>query len=441
MSTVAASLSLMLLTFGVRSAPTASQSTGVGAGHAGGDGPHHISSTSTVPEKWTSSLNVDVVLLIMFFCDKHTLTQVMGTCPTLRREGAKLLLNGHVSICDPPALVSFLTFVKAQKLTILHHLRSLTLAFGTIDPSLAILLVGTLANAHNLQSLSLSHTRDLFASSFIVGEVICQLRSLRHLSLCRCGKFSGSKLAFKAPLTSLSISYITPESFFQTLGDEENAMYHPVVLCRSVHTTLESLDIQYDRGPYDPVEWQSPYVFSNTKTLTIHDNFPHMTPYPTAFPNLTHLTISTTHQQRGTDFDSGAEAVEEQHALNLTAQSIGGTWSRLAHLSGDVAGLYLLAPSCSVGLLTVASISETLHLEYLFAVLMDTEPEALDVTMTIALLGRVWPDFVSNLTQAGTALFSSLTLAVSVGPLGAHENEDFDIEEIMVGPPLLQLSS
>ncbi|KAL1952134.1 hypothetical protein VTO73DRAFT_1283 [Trametes versicolor] len=74
----------------------------------------------------------------------------------------------------------------------------------------------------------------------------------------------------------------------------------------------------------------------------------------------------------------------------------------------------------------VAPISETLHLEYLFAVLMDTEPEALDLTMTIALLEHAWPDFVTDLTKAGTTLFTSLTLAVSVGPLGAEEDEDFD---------------
>ncbi len=234
----------------------------------------------------------------------------------------------------------------------------------------------------------------------------------------------------KSPLISLTISYVAPEPFFDTLSDQDGPLYHPMLLCASVSPTLESLDIQYSRQ-YGAVVWMSPFTFLKTRTLVIHDNMPYTAPYATSFPHLTHLTISTTHQQRGTDLDSGAEAVEDHRPLNQTAQSICGTWARLEHLAGDVAGLYLLAPSCSVGHLTVAPVSETLHLEYLFAVLMDTEPAALDVTLTIALLAHAWPAFVSDLTQAGTTLFSSLTLAISVGPLGADDDEDFDIEEIM----------
>ncbi|KAL1952133.1 hypothetical protein VTO73DRAFT_1282 [Trametes versicolor] len=366
----------------------------------------------------------------MSFCDKHTLTRIMGTCPTLRREGAKLLLDGHVSIRDLRALVSFIFFIKVHKPAILYHLCSLNLAVGTIHPNLALILVRILAHSRNLQSLSLSHTRDLFASHLVVRDLICQLRSLRHLTLHRCGKFFGNKLILKAPLISLTISYITPEPFFDTLSDQDGPMYHPMLLCASVSPVLESLDIQYSRQ-YGAVIWKSPYTFSKMRTLVIHDNMPYTAPYTTSFPNLTHLTISTTHQQRGTDLDSGAEAIEDHRTLNETAQSVCGTWSRLEHLTGDVAGLYLLAPSCSVGNLTVAPISETLHLEYLFSVLMDTEPEALDLTMTIALLEHAWPDFATDLTKAGTTLFTSLTLAVSVGPLGADEDEDFAIEDIM----------
>ncbi|KAI0824176.1 hypothetical protein BC628DRAFT_1323291 [Trametes gibbosa] len=355
----------------------------------------------------------------MSFCDKPTILRFVRTCHTIHRSGLKFILGGQVCINNQRSLDSFICFLAARSANVLSHIRSLHIAVGAIIPTHASLIASVLKCCQNLHSLYISQTREFLASHPDLFDALSSMSSLRHLSLYRAGKLG--LLGSASWLVSLKVTYINPDPFFDALNDEEGIMHHPMILCAPLQFKLEELEIEFSRR-YGALIYHAPYVFSKVKRLTLYDNAPYIKAYLTAFPNLTHLTITSDHRPWA-DLDHFTEDFEEHRQFNCAAQEVGSSWSHLESLTADVCALYLLAPSCHVGRLTVMPVDAAVQLRLLCSVLRDIRPTELHMTVNMEVLAAL-PGLFFQVAPELVGTLSSLSLAVAVSPLGAGTNRN-----------------
>ncbi|KAI0651682.1 hypothetical protein C8Q79DRAFT_934471 [Trametes meyenii] len=348
-------------------------------------------------------LNYDVLLDVMEHGDNQTIARMMSACSTLRRGGAKLLLNRPVFIPSDASLQSFLRFVTAHNELSLRYLRSLRLDVGTVSVELASLFGKVLLVCiYNIETLCVPHAGLFLVSHPFLQAAICRLRYLRNLTLLNTRRLKLTGMLSR--LITLEVSYAEPESL-DAMSDLEGAAYHPAILCSAFVSTLTELRIQHTRR-YGAVVVQSPFVYPRMRRLMLEDDWPYTMGYMTSFPKLTHLTIRTTHrlvrnlQERSSDL--GAHLRMNRH----TGTIVTGGWTYLEEVSGDAPGLHLLGLRCHVRHLRASSLCETIHLRQLHEVLHDVRPEFLDMALTIGLLdgetiffGDMQPDVLRSLTS------------------------------------------
>ncbi|KAH9846051.1 hypothetical protein C2E23DRAFT_854768 [Lenzites betulinus] len=363
-------------------------------------------------------LNNDVLLIIMSFCDAPTVLRFVLICRAIYRAGAKYIMSGRqVFIRDQRSFDSFISFLLAHSTGVLYHLHSMHLAVKTVDPC-ANLFGSILRGSPNLHSLYICHTRDLFASHPDLFDAVTHMPSLRHLALYRCGKLE--LLGSTSWLVSLTVTYINPDPFLDSLDDREGVLHHPMFLCAPLQFKLEELDIQYSRR-YGAHFYNAPYVFHKLKKLTLYDGAPYIRGYLSAFPNLTHLTITCDHRPWA-DIDHFIQDWEEHRELNLGAQELDGSWTQLEHLTADVCALYLLALSCPVARLTIRPVDEPAQLRLLIDVLHEVKPKRLDMTVNMEVLSVMPQLFFEVAPELGeTRTLLSVTLAVAISPLYASK--------------------
>ncbi|OJT12607.1 hypothetical protein TRAPUB_10848 [Trametes pubescens] len=338
-------------------------------------------------------LNHDILLAVMTFCDKFTISRMLRTCSALSRHGARLLLNDTVNINDANALDSLCQFLRADNFSRMRHFRDLALRMDEKMPRpVARQLAEILGRSTHLDTLTLTEAEPILQSHDpAIATAIASLTSLRTLVLCGAEELSRNMmLMLQSPLEEVRFEY-DPHGdapFDEMLEPDELPQYHPLFLCQNFAASLRDLDCRF-ASPHTGFTYPQLPMYPNLCCLTLQDDWPVLRPWIASCPNLTELSSTTHHEvwvaeDEDDDQDINPEW-EELRQRNLDDQVAHGTWTHLEEYSGNVVPLYILGLTCRIPSITIDEDVKSHHVGMLRTILAEAKPKSLGMCMTGSL--------------------------------------------------------
>ncbi|KAI0764522.1 hypothetical protein BD413DRAFT_166985 [Trametes elegans] len=290
-------------------------------------------------------LNIDILLHILSFADKHTIRRLMHTSEMFHRHGARYLLQDDVKIhteCNSQVM-SFTQFMLCRDRRghyyRLPFLRSLKLQRGcanrgrdthpessTLAGSSLQLLFTMLARTGNLLKLSIIDAEGILAMHPKLSEAVAALETLEDLSVCLVGKEGVRMLtALQSSLVRATI-YMCSGSGEDTAGLERD----PTCLLSHSSSSLRGLCIG------STSVGASSLCLPNVRQLVLEwgTMASPLQYYIRAFPNVRDLEV----RDESSESEENIEYLDTQRAHNLATHS----WPSLDRLRCSISHLYLL---------------------------------------------------------------------------------------------------
>jgi len=175
-----------------------------------------------------------------------------------------------------------------------------------------------------LESIALAHTGTLFQACPQLTSAVAQLKNLRSISLSRLNHYAFALLQnMRSPLARVFLGCNTRSGAFPAMSSAVKENLTALHLRRYHFSRLTSAGVQY----------------SAVRTLEMEAaHLSDLGFIPQLFPNVLRLSISSF----GGGVVENVEA-EEQHRMHLAQYRASYPWNRLAHVSGDLKTLYILA--------------------------------------------------------------------------------------------------
>ncbi len=391
-------------------------------------------------------LPFDILLLIIEIASLPTAAKMARTCHTLHQSGARFLLNGGVALTSGDSITSLLQFLSADAVNRFQYLRTLELACGEIPPQNVYSLLGLISHPSlALNSLTLREAESMLKSmpTVLAGNppdhlslvaAIARLTTIRHLTIHGHCAYYACRLiiTIRSPLKTVSVDFAP---LGRGLRVEDIQRRNPILILASHSSTLEEISGSYFAMlPGDRV-FDTVYPSVHTIKATFSNIFPTTLPYIAAFPNLTHLSLTTpvSSSRQGSDVSSRLERalqrrlwqrkIQENHALRRT-------WTKLEELEGgltDILALGLLP--CHVPMLRLTgTLSEKPEYDHVKILLEDIRPTTLAIIMHVADASTfgdtMGPVFSDPSAQQLRALEVELVFSASKG--------DVDIQMVLV---------
>lgn len=379
-------------------------------------------------------LNHDILLVVMTFCKKPTISRMMRTCSSLSRSGARLLLNGTVNINDAYALESLCHFLPADSFSRIRHLRDLELRIDEKLPRpIARHLVEILGRTTHLDTLTLAEAEPILQSHDpAIATAIASLTTLRTLVLSGAEELSRDMmLMLQSPLEELQFQY-DPHGdapFDEMLEPDELPQYHPLFLCQNFVASLRDLDCRF-ASPHTGFTYPQLPVYPNLRCLTLQDDWPVLRPWIASCPNLTVLSSTTHHEAWVAEDEDDDEDInpewQELRQRNLDDQGAHGTWTHLEEYSGNVVPLYILGLTCRIPSITIDEDVKSYHVTMLSTILAEAKPKSLSLCMT-GPLHDFRDSTAALLTLEGCSELETLDLSLDL-----HRWDTFDFQELSV---------
>ncbi|RPD71421.1 hypothetical protein L226DRAFT_175117 [Lentinus tigrinus ALCF2SS1-7] len=331
--------------------------------------------------------NGDILRLVAFAASRKTCASLMRTCRFLYHEAAISALQQEVYLSCDAQIDKFLRFVEAEDRTRFRYVRSLRLHLHLLSPEQVNGIIDSMKWMTHLTSLELSDGEHALRTYPEMGVVLRQLPTLRHLGSCSVGKLFIALLSdLDCDLTSISLDWSTVvgKSFLhREVAREDWVKYHPVPFLSKWTHCLEELQCT---GWYTPEFKDDPRfdaVYPRMRRLFIvRDDFPDPLPYIQAYPNLTHLSVQSSHVQAQVD-------LRQRRDENLKRQvrfSGSGSWQDLEEYRGNLDDLYLLGLTCRIERIVLYAQLNDCRPQLLSDVLLYAKPLHLRVTGDGALL-------------------------------------------------------
>ncbi|RDX48462.1 hypothetical protein OH76DRAFT_1483837 [Lentinus brumalis] len=291
------------------------------------------------------TLNYDILHLLMSFSSKREVCNMMATCKTLHREGAKFLLH-DVILQDERDIRSFTQFIAADPYRRIRYWRTLKLTCGSVNPDTALLLRVLLEFAApflGLKYLRLHEPDNLLGSDLALIQAFSRIP---HISMLR----------FSAPGALL----------FDLLQRMSGCVHTAILDCErsgAVHPLEESNPILALRALRNTLVEISGYgVKANTTSdLCAGVVFPHVrklrletsdaidsAEYARAFPNLAVLYFSCRYSIHGGIDEEERAELSVHRERNRTLLRERGGWSLLESYNGSPIDLWALGLDATV---------------------------------------------------------------------------------------------
>ncbi|TBU64890.1 hypothetical protein BD310DRAFT_972399 [Dichomitus squalens] len=377
--------------------------------------------------------------------DRRHISRMMRTSSTLYRAGSKHLLKDGVLLSEERQLRSFCRFMLAEKQTRFRYLRQLTLIMDRPSQAVAKKFVYVLKRMAHLESLHLSADDEFLNGHPDLCDAISGLASLRRLHADDAGKLACDMLKRScSKLVSLYLNFgMVPsfpgdrygEFFYNTLDPEDLPDYHPVSVLAAFAPTLEELIVEYEgnvRLPHQPHA-----VYPRLRKLHLKDDYPFLRPYIDAFPNLTHITLHTSHCELSVPYEDHEEVFWEIRSRNEGDQLVNGSWQHLEEYRGPVLELYLLGLTCPVPHLYFPRIADQ-DLEFLPDVVDSARPVELRMNIRGDPFGDTEDELPAVLRRPGCSFLRKLVLRVEIPP--EYEESDIQISMDNLLPSLQTLA-
>ena len=378
-------------------------------------------------------LPFDVLLIIMALLERSDVMSMSLTCRTLRHGGARFMLQEGAALSTSEQAISFISFMRADSGSRIHHLHSLELTTGIHFSRRGIdALRGLVTHQHlALESLSLLDAEALLmcdvsqlggknlASNSLL-EALASLTTLKHLTMDRCDEYS---IIF---IRSLSSSLVTASLKLQQLTswsvvtdpDERN----PIVLLARSSETLQELSGTGFEVDERLIKYGTVYpAVKKISAEYTQDSMPGTLVYINAFPNLEYLALTSPYnryEDASDDLNASRIVHERRRAANMEDQEkYQCTWQVLQEVVGSVVDLFTLGLVCHVPRMRIRDGITAVKCSFLEDILANVRPSNLAITLAgTSLLGGGGPLY--RALQLGNQQLRALELEVR---FGAHE--------------------
>ncbi|KAI8995469.1 hypothetical protein BD414DRAFT_242251 [Trametes punicea] len=310
------------------------------------------------------ALCLDIFSLIMFLCNKPTISNLMRTCSTLYSHGVRRLLDGLVVVRSEEQAVSFCLFMAKDPRARCPFLRQLHLAVGIISTATGRLLwQECLQSMTALEKLEFSTADDTLDSWPQLAGAIAELTTLKHLDIrgartraCRMVRgLRKSKLVtaeFSYDPEEIS-KYLDPE-YLKGLDSKEVMEHQPVRLFAASAKTLESLKTDYSIFRRRCSQARPKVTYPRVHTLKLMDAIVNTRPWIEAFPALRNISNAISWDIE--DADDELRRLE-----NAEQQMAHGSWESLEECSGSIYGIWILGLICPVQKLRLFGMNARWH--------------------------------------------------------------------------------
>ncbi|PIL22886.1 hypothetical protein GSI_15582 [Ganoderma sinense ZZ0214-1] len=328
-----------------------------------------------------TSLNMDIMHIVMSFADRRAVSSLMKTCSTLNSEGAKYILTDGVFLRHERGLMSFIWFLIARNGSSecrrrLTFLKKLSLDFYPPTEVAAGILEGffeLVPVTSGLICLEISEAEALLAMHPPLGVAIAKLTRLKTLNLSDAGEHCALLLrTLRSSLVFADITFVTSN------GEPEDeatrrSNANPILLLEGSQSTLESLSTNFATSSPDGPR------YTNVTSLTLmYIDLLVIEDYIRAFPNVRTLSSSEC-----SGFREDRERWEDRRATSMLHQARHGTWRSLRHYVGTVLDLWTFGLACQIRTVGFGVPQNRMvqDPDMLNDVLSDARPSALDLML------------------------------------------------------------
>ncbi|KAI0657659.1 hypothetical protein C8Q70DRAFT_919094 [Cubamyces menziesii] len=336
----------------------------------------------------------------MALSGRATISAMMRTCRTLYHtsQSSRLLLQNGVILRSDSRILAFSRFMLADPATRFKNLRTLTFARGNFS-DMAVDAIRKLLG-HPLLSIDTLVLNDsesvlcsgLGPSIFKVNdrstpliESFVRLTTLKHLEIDELDVCAGDFLdRLHSNLVSASVEYGSASSRWNRRVHPD--AHNPIVRLANSADTLEVLKGSGFNLPPAVIMYDIVYPRVRKIEATFADHWlPSVVAYARAYPNLKHLVLNISNITRrsamyGLD-PFLTDGLESKRCTNKEDQTKYGSWKGLRVIEGGLAAVYALGLVCKVSALRLEGDVTKNTVHYLDAVLCDTRPQKLSVTI------------------------------------------------------------
>lgn len=333
-------------------------------------------------------LNADILLVVASFCDGKTLSAIIGSCKAMYHSAARYALkhdhDGALFLMSEEDIAPFIRFMDPDDGIRWGFLQGLSIAPLPLTPETAAAFASSLSKATNLQKLNLKWCEEILELHPAVHRGLVSLPSVKHLELCDPSVLMCRLMEeMRWPLESASFVRHRSGAEFDTNWEKENLSerMNPALLFKNTRHTLQSLTLLC-WGEYAE-DIPEPPVYPAMKSFTMKPvSFPQTAPWAKSYPNLEHLTVTTSHWLPDLD-EHAITGFAECRRRNLERHASQGIWGELQAFDGDILGLYLVGIPCRIWRLRLHVHSE--ELRFLSDVFLDARPTALHLHIAMSM--------------------------------------------------------
>ncbi|KAI0361810.1 hypothetical protein OH77DRAFT_1516724 [Trametes cingulata] len=353
----------------------------------------------------TPVLNLDILLVVIEFCDRRTKSRLSRAWKILHERAARYLLDGKVEIHSHERLNSLYRFLSVDGYHRIRFLRDLEV-WGTYTEnppaSFGRQLISILQHSSHLEALSLVHAEDLVevcpGTSF--EDALSRLATLRRLRIHGAGLSVRDMVAdLELPLVAMDLEYSQrdprPEPpptalvgpWEERLDVDEIPDWHPALICARLAPTLEEFKARLINPEQYRVLWADLdlRVYTNLHTLVLEDDWPFARPWIISCPHLKNLSVTSLRWEEGICQEEEEGDWDEHRENSVNDQRANGSWTALEEYSGyKILLLYLFGLTCRIPRLVIRESLDEEGLMMLRAILPEAKP-----THLVASVGKV----------------------------------------------------
>ncbi|EIW52140.1 uncharacterized protein TRAVEDRAFT_32017 [Trametes versicolor FP-101664 SS1] len=361
--------------------------------------------------KSSTTLNIDVLLVIVAFCEGPTLSTLIRTCKAFYHTAARHYLEDRgATLRSDREIALFLRFMRPDQGKRWRYLYELHFDKDSlIGPSLAKSFAYGIKKAVNLEVLKFAYVEATLSSHPDLGPAFASLPRIKHITMSKVGGIACKMLeTMQWPLETAALCRT---ALNRKAWPDENRYerLNPAQLFKNACRTLRSLNLDSWR---DYVDHSPLPVYPRMKSLTvIGNNCPSTAPWAAAYPHLGYLEVSTIEQALLDLSEDSLELYLETREENRQGHLTRGTWKELETFKGAPLDLYLVGVPCRIRRLELDIMKD--ELRFLPIVVADTLPAELILDLASQVLNggdNAW--LLDHLRDPALSSVRALTLTL-----------------------------
>ena len=293
-------------------------------------------------------LNYDLLPVVASLTEsRRTLCAMMLTCHSAYRTCSRFVLQQMVHLRRDKDIHLFLRFMRAEKHRRWQYLRSLRFLSSPVSPDMAQRLARALPRATNLERLEFYNAEVTLAIDPSLPLALAALPNVKHLVIPAGERAAAFLETISWPLETADLQENIQDAIDTWLDalTEPFSDWSPALLFKNARATLTSVSSNYTAEDEDEEDELPVYPKVTHLNFGGYDvQYPATASWSRAFPNVKHLQLFTSLEERGFSMRSSDDIIKTYGPFrerDLAIQMSARRWPQLESYYGTLFDLYL----------------------------------------------------------------------------------------------------